>query len=310
MMRWPGKVPAGKVENGIISGLDWFPTFVAAAGNPNIVEELKKGKKLGDTTYKVHLDGYNQMDMITGKGPSKRHEIFYFGGEHARRGAHRRLQVSLHRPARRLARRQGPSPTCPILTNLRLDPFERTGLAGNGTRWIAGVLRLVQVRVLALRVRPAGSGEAGHDGHRVPADAEGRELQPRCRESEDRGSHEEAGAVGRTSEPRNKWGRTRHRGGCGSFDGNPAAEDVTRECLRRTEDRDSARSVARLRSGARRGPGPWRRHADEGVAGDAGVHQARGARARLQPARRRLVCAGVVDARRDDEPLRGRAGGS
>ena len=44
MIRWPGKVPAGKVENGIISGLDWFPTFVAAAGNPNIADELKKGK--------------------------------------------------------------------------------------------------------------------------------------------------------------------------------------------------------------------------------------------------------------------------
>ena len=79
MIRWPGKVPAGKVENGIISGLDWFPTFLAAAGEPNIIEDLKKGKKLGDTTYKVHLDGYNQMDMITGKGPSARHEIFYFG---------------------------------------------------------------------------------------------------------------------------------------------------------------------------------------------------------------------------------------
>src|SRR5437764_6315436 len=78
MIRWPGKVPAGKVENGIISGLDWFPTFVAAAGNPNIVEEPKKGKKLGDTDYKVHLDGYNQMDLITGKGPSKRSELFYF----------------------------------------------------------------------------------------------------------------------------------------------------------------------------------------------------------------------------------------
>src|SRR5512136_1270589 len=73
IIRWPGKVPAGKVENGIISGLDWFPTFVAAAGNPNIAEELKKGKQLGDKTYKVYLDGYNQMDLITGKGPSARH---------------------------------------------------------------------------------------------------------------------------------------------------------------------------------------------------------------------------------------------
>ena len=79
MVRWPGHVPAGTVENGIISGLDWFPTLVAAAGNPNIKEELLKGKKIGDRTYKNHLDSYNQLDMITGKGPSKRHEIYYFG---------------------------------------------------------------------------------------------------------------------------------------------------------------------------------------------------------------------------------------
>src|SRR6266581_3017809 len=79
MIRWPGKVPAGKVENGIISGLDWFPTFLAAAGNPNIVDELKKGKQIGDTTFKCHLDGYNQMDMTPGDGQSNRHEIWYFG---------------------------------------------------------------------------------------------------------------------------------------------------------------------------------------------------------------------------------------
>src|SRR5262249_16468870 len=76
--RWPGKIPAGKIQNSIFSGLDWFPTFLAAAGNPNIVEELKAGKQLGDKTYKVHLDGYNQLDLLTGQGPSKRHEIFYF----------------------------------------------------------------------------------------------------------------------------------------------------------------------------------------------------------------------------------------
>ena len=78
IIRWPGKVPASKVENAIVSGLDWFPTFVAAAGDANIVDELKQGKQIGDRTYKVHLDGYDQTDLITGKGPSKRHEIFYF----------------------------------------------------------------------------------------------------------------------------------------------------------------------------------------------------------------------------------------
>jgi arylsulfatase len=78
MVRWPGRVPAGKVENRLMSGLDCFPTFLAAAGNPNIVEELKKGKQLGDRTYKVHLDGYNQLDFVSGKGPSQRREIVYF----------------------------------------------------------------------------------------------------------------------------------------------------------------------------------------------------------------------------------------
>ena len=176
IVRWPGKVPAGKVENGIISGLDWFPTFVAAAGNPNIVEELKQGKQLGDTTYKVHLDGYNQMDLITGKGPSKRHEIFYFA--EGTLGAVRIDDFKyrfIDQPNGWLGGTV--KPDMPILVNLRLDPFERTGMTGS-----ARVLPVVQVRVLALRLRPAGGGEAGPDRDRVPADAEGRELQPRGRE--------------------------------------------------------------------------------------------------------------------------------
>ena len=126
-MRWPGKVPAGKVENGIMSGLDWFPTFVAAAGNPNIVDELKKGKKLGGRTYKVHLDGYNQIDLITGKGPSKRNEIFYFA--EATLGA---VRIGDYK-YRFIDQPQGwlggtVKVDWPILANLRLDPFERTGL--------------------------------------------------------------------------------------------------------------------------------------------------------------------------------------
>ncbi len=165
IVRWPGKVPAGKVENGIISGLDWFPTFVAAAGNPNIKEELMKGKKIGDRTYKVHLDGYNQMDMITGKGPSSRHEIFYFTESNL---AAVRIDDFKYRfidqPGGWIGSKVHPD--APVLTNLRLDPFERTGWPAGKLRFLR-VFRLVPVRVLALRVRPAGGGEAGHDGHRV-----------------------------------------------------------------------------------------------------------------------------------------------
>ena len=126
MIRWPGKVPAGKVENGIISGLDWFPTFLAAAGAPTISAELLKGKKLGDATYKVHLDGYDQTNMITGKGPSNRHEIFYFG--ESTLGAVRIDDYKyrfIDQPGGWLGAKTAVD--VPFLTNLRLDPFERTG---------------------------------------------------------------------------------------------------------------------------------------------------------------------------------------
>jgi len=133
MIRWPGKVPAGKVENGIMSGLDWFPTFLTAAGNPNITAELLKGKELSGTTYKVHLDGYDQTAMLTGKGPSARHEIFYFGESEL--GAVRIDDFKyrfIDQPAGWLGEKT--KPDVPFLTNLRLDPFERTGWPGNGTK--------------------------------------------------------------------------------------------------------------------------------------------------------------------------------
>src|SRR6266446_4339587 len=132
ILRWPGKVSAGKVENGIMSGLDWFPTLVAAAGNPNIADELKKGKQMGDRTYKVHLDGYSQMDMITGKGPSNRHEIFYFG--ESTLGAVRVDDYKyrfIEQPNGWLGGKVHVD--APSITNLRLDPFERLGYPVNGT---------------------------------------------------------------------------------------------------------------------------------------------------------------------------------
>jgi arylsulfatase len=125
IIRWPGKVKPGTVENGIFSGLDWFPTFLAAAGNPNITDQLLKGVKLGDRTYKNHLDGYNQMDLLTGKGPSKRHELWYFGGPEL--GAFRLddfkftfFQQPWGWPGEKV------TTDMPSLVNIRQDPFERT----------------------------------------------------------------------------------------------------------------------------------------------------------------------------------------
>jgi arylsulfatase A-like enzyme len=127
LLRWPGKVPAGKIKNGIISGLDWFPTFVAAAGNAKIVDELKAGKQMGDRTYKVHLDGYDQTNLITGKGPSARHEIYYFTESTL---SAVRIDDYKYRFTDQPQGWLGGTIKVdwPILNNLRLDPFERTGM--------------------------------------------------------------------------------------------------------------------------------------------------------------------------------------
>jgi arylsulfatase len=128
IVRWPGKVPAGKIENSIVSGLDWFPTLVAAAGNPNVTTELLHGKKVGDQTFKVHLDGYNQLDLITGKGPSKRREIFYLTETTL---SAVRIDDYKYRFTDQPNGWLGATEKVdwPILTNLRLDPFERTGMS-------------------------------------------------------------------------------------------------------------------------------------------------------------------------------------
>lgn len=125
IVRWPGQIKAGVVENGIFSGMDWFPTLLAAAGNSNITEQLLKGVKLGDSTYKNHLDGYNQLGMLLGKSPSARHELFYFAGPHL--GAVRIdnfkfqfFQQPWGWPGEKI------TTDMPTIVNLRQDPFERT----------------------------------------------------------------------------------------------------------------------------------------------------------------------------------------
>ena len=67
MVRWPGHIKAGTVNNDIVSHLDWMPTLLAAAGVPDVKEQLLKGMKVGDTTFKVHLDGYNLLPLLTGQ---------------------------------------------------------------------------------------------------------------------------------------------------------------------------------------------------------------------------------------------------
>jgi arylsulfatase len=103
----------------------WLPTLVAAAGNPNIAQQLLQGVQMGGQSYKNHLDGYNQMDLLTGKGPSARHELFYFG--ESQLGAIRIddfkfqfYQQPFGWPGEKVAT------DMPTIVNLRQDPFERT----------------------------------------------------------------------------------------------------------------------------------------------------------------------------------------
>ena len=133
IVRWPGKIKAGTVENGMFSALDWFPTLVAAAGNPDITDQLLKGVKLGDRDYKNHLDGYNQIDLLLGKGPSKRHEFFYFARAEARGRSDRRYEVPVPPAAAGLARAQGHDRHARLM-NLRQDPFERFPMIAGETR--------------------------------------------------------------------------------------------------------------------------------------------------------------------------------
>ncbi|MCI0675329.1 MAG: hypothetical protein L0Y42_06075, partial [Phycisphaerales bacterium] len=96
---------------------------------PDITDQLLKGAKIGDRSYKNHLDGYNQIDMLTGYGPSKRHELFYFGGPHL--GAVRvdDFKFQFYQQPQGWP---GPKVTTdmPLMVNIRQDPFERTPSIG------------------------------------------------------------------------------------------------------------------------------------------------------------------------------------
>jgi arylsulfatase A-like enzyme len=80
-IRWPGVIKPGTVFNDMFSHEDMLPTLMAAAGVPDVKDQLLKGMKVGDKTFKVHLDGYNITDALAGKGPSPRHEFFYFNDD-------------------------------------------------------------------------------------------------------------------------------------------------------------------------------------------------------------------------------------
>ncbi len=137
IIRWPGKIKSGEFSNEMISGLDWFPTLLAAAGDTDIKGRLLSGVNIGGTTFKVHLDGYNQLDYLTGKtntGPRTEFAYFDDDGE---------LVAFRYRDWKAVFSEQKKpggfqvwyepltAYRIPKLYNLRMDPYERADIVSD-----------------------------------------------------------------------------------------------------------------------------------------------------------------------------------
>jgi arylsulfatase len=137
MVRWPGLVEPGSVSNEIMHHMDWFPTFVAAAGNENIKEDLKSGFSANGRDYKVHLDGYNFMPVFKGENKEPlRHEIFYFsddGDLTALRYDDWKLifMEQKYEGTFRVWMEPFVPLRVPLILNLRRDPYERAPITSN-----------------------------------------------------------------------------------------------------------------------------------------------------------------------------------
>jgi arylsulfatase len=137
MVRWPGHIEPGTLYTGIVSHLDWLPTLLAAAGEPEIKQKLLNGHTTGSNTYKVHLDGYNMLDYWTGKtDKSPRQEFFYFsddGDLTALRFDNWKIIFMEQRCPGTLQVWAEPYTVlrCPKLFNLLTDPYERADITSN-----------------------------------------------------------------------------------------------------------------------------------------------------------------------------------
>ena len=154
MIRWPGKVKAGEVSNEMVSGLDWFPTLVAAAGDPNIKDKLVKGTDIEGKPFKVHLDGYNQLPYLTGEQPKSAREDFYYFDDDGQLVGYRynnwKIVFCEQREPGGFAVWANPF-TClraPKVFNLRMDPYERADVVSDQYYdWLAKNAYLIQYGV-------------------------------------------------------------------------------------------------------------------------------------------------------------------
>jgi arylsulfatase len=131
LIRWPGKIKPGTIYNGITSHIDWVPTLLAAANggkDTGIQEKLKQGGFEADgKTFKAHLDGYNLLPYLTGQtAECPRQEFYYFDADgHLNAVRWHKWKISFTEMSGNLPTAWKKSPSWPIITNLRLDPYER-----------------------------------------------------------------------------------------------------------------------------------------------------------------------------------------
>jgi arylsulfatase len=140
LIRWPGRIQPGSVSNDIVSGLDWLPTLMAAAGETDIKSKLLKGHQAGGKTFKIHLDGYNQLPYLTGQQPnSARKEFIYFNDDAdlvAMRYENWKLVFEEQRQQGTMQIWAEPFTQLrvPKIFDLRADPYERADITSN-TYW-------------------------------------------------------------------------------------------------------------------------------------------------------------------------------
>ncbi|MBT1513403.1 arylsulfatase [Bradyrhizobium sp. SRL28] len=137
MIRWPGRIKPGQVSNEIFAALDWFPTLLAAAGEPDIKNKLLTGYNAAGKNFKVHLDGYNQLPLLTGQQEKSARKEFFYINDEAQLVALRyenwklvfceqKVQGTLEIWAAPFVCRR-----LPKMFNLRLDPYERADITSN-----------------------------------------------------------------------------------------------------------------------------------------------------------------------------------
>jgi arylsulfatase A-like enzyme len=140
MVRWPGRIAPGTVSNEIVSHLDWLPTFLAAAGEPDIKSKLLQGHQAGDKRFRVHLDGYDLLPHLTGqKAKSPRPGFFHFSddGDLTAVRMDNWKQVFMEQRVTGTLQVWAEPFTLlrvPKLFNLRTDPYERADTTSN-TYW-------------------------------------------------------------------------------------------------------------------------------------------------------------------------------